>query len=124
MGPEGRLPDPVEVRRITAFFAWTAWTASARRPGHPYSYTNNWPPEPLVGNQLTEEAVVWSTLSIIALLGGIGAYAGGLQRYSDLLGWHGVEERRRASCRPRTWLKSPTTIAPRWSGRCRHRALS
>ena len=65
-------PDPDEIRQITAFIAWTAWTASARRPGRPYSYTNNWPPEPLVGNQLTEEAVVWSTLSIIALLGGIG----------------------------------------------------
>ena len=51
MGP-GAIPDPEEVRRITAFIAWTAWTASARRPGRPYSYTNNWPPEPLVGNQL------------------------------------------------------------------------
>ena len=79
---------------ITAFIAWTAWTASARRPGRPYSYTNNWPPEPLVGNQLTEEAVVWSTLSIIALLGGIGLMLAAFGRYSHLLGWHGAEERR------------------------------
>src|SRR5579885_2137438 len=61
-----------EARQITAFIAWTAWTAAARRPDQPYSYTNNWPPEPLAGNDLTEEAVVWSTLSIIALLGGTG----------------------------------------------------
>jgi nitric oxide reductase subunit B len=93
MGP-GAIPDPEEIRRITAFIAWTAWTASARRPGRPYSYTNNWPPEPLVGNQLTEEAVVWSTLSIIALLGGIGLMLTAFGRYSHLLGWHAEEERR------------------------------
>ncbi len=87
-------PDPAEARQITAFIAWTAWTASARRPGRTYSYTNNWPPEPLVGNQLTEEAVVWSTLSIIALLGGIGLMLTIFGRYSNLLGWHGAEERR------------------------------
>jgi nitric oxide reductase subunit B len=91
MGP-GAVPDPEEIRRITAFVAWTAWTASACRPGRPYSYTNNWPPEP--GNQLTEEAVVWSTLSIIALLGGIGLMLTAFGRYSHLLGWHAQEERR------------------------------
>ena len=58
--------------RVVAFVAWTAWTAAARRPGKPHSYTNNWPPEELVGNHLTQEAVVWSALSIIALLGGTG----------------------------------------------------
>ena len=63
-------------------------------PADPYSYTNNWPPEPLVGNQLTEEAVVWSTLSIIALLGGIGLMLTAFGRYSHLLGWHGAEDRR------------------------------
>ena len=42
------------------------------RPNKPHSYTNNWPPEELVGNHLTQEAVVWSALSIIALLGGTG----------------------------------------------------
>jgi nitric oxide reductase subunit B len=93
LGPRA-IPDPQEARQITAFIAWTAWTASARRPGRPYSYTNNWPPEPLVGNQLTEEAVVWSTLSIIALLGGIGLMLTAFGRYSNLLGWHGAEDRR------------------------------
>src|SRR5262245_13633839 len=55
LGP-GAVPDPAEARQITAFVAWTAWTASARRPGKTYSYTNNWPPEPLVGHHLHEEA--------------------------------------------------------------------
>jgi nitric oxide reductase subunit B len=93
LGPRA-VPDPAESRQITAFIAWTAWTAAARRPGRTYSYTNNWPPEPLAGNQLTEEAVVWSTLSIIALLGGIGLMLTVFGSYSHLLGWHGQEERR------------------------------
>ncbi|MHB1423745.1 MAG: nitric-oxide reductase large subunit [Gemmataceae bacterium] len=83
-----------EVRQITAFIAWTAWTAAARRPDRPYSYTNNWPPEPLAGNDLTEEAVVWSALSIVALLGGTGLVLTLFGRYFSLLGWHGAEERR------------------------------
>ena len=78
LGPNA-IPDAEECRRITAFIAWTAWTASARRPGHDYSYTNGWPPEPLVGNHLTKDAVVWSVLSLIALLGGNRAVDGGLR---------------------------------------------
>jgi nitric oxide reductase subunit B len=85
------VTDPEESRQIAAFIAWTAWTAAARRPGHPHSYTNNWPPEPLVGNELTSEAVVWSTLSIIALLGGTGILLAFFGRYSSSLGWHGSE---------------------------------
>ena len=49
------ITDPDDLRELTAFFAWTAWAAAAERPGHDYSYTNNWPPEPLVGNTLTGE---------------------------------------------------------------------
>ncbi|MGH7225405.1 MAG: nitric-oxide reductase large subunit, partial [Gemmataceae bacterium] len=93
IGPHA-VASSEEVRQITAFIAWTAWTASARRPDRPYSYTNNWPPEPLVGNALTEEAVVWSTLSIVALLGGTGLVLTLFGRYSSLLGWQGAEERR------------------------------
>ncbi len=93
LGPRAVI-DPEESRRITAFIAWTAWTASARRPDRPYSYTNNWPPEPLAGNQLTGEAVVWSALSVIALLGGTGLLMTLFGRYTTFLGWHVAEERR------------------------------
>jgi nitric oxide reductase subunit B len=113
MGP-GAIPDPEESRRITAFIAWTAWTASARRPGRPYSYTNNWPPEPLVGNQLTEEAVVWSALSIIALLGGIGLMLAAFGRYSHLLGWHGQEERRLRFLPPGDVVLTPAQRSTAW----------
>ena len=92
IGPHAVI-DPAESRRMTAFIAWTAWTAAAQRPGKLHSYTNNWPPEALAGNTLTQEAVVWSALSIVALLGGIGVLLTFFGRYSTVLGWHREEQR-------------------------------
>ena len=75
-GEKGLRPDAItddtEIRRLTSFFSWTAWAGSTLRPGKNYSYTNSWPPEPLVGNEPTANVVVWSVLSLIALLVGIG----------------------------------------------------
>lgn len=85
------ISDPEDVRRLTSYFSWAAWTTSAIRPGTNYSYTNNWPPEPLVGNQATAQAFLWSVLSLIALLGGIGLVLFIFGRY-NLLGWHRYEE--------------------------------
>ncbi|KFE72182.1 nitric-oxide reductase large subunit [Hyalangium minutum] len=85
------IPDPADTRRLTAFFAWTAWAASARRPGLEYSYTNNWPPEPRVGNGPTGAMVVWSMLSLIALLGGIGLLMAAFGRW-NFLGWHARDQ--------------------------------
>ena len=48
--PARYIADPQELRRLTAFFAWTAWASVAPRPGYAYSYTNNFPYEPLAGN--------------------------------------------------------------------------
>jgi nitric oxide reductase subunit B len=79
-----------DIRKLTAFFAWTAWTTAANRPGHTYSYTNNWPPEPLAGNFITADAITWSVISIIGLLGGTGLILYFFGRY-DWLGWSGEE---------------------------------
>ena len=92
----GLRPQAISERRdtdqLTAFFAWSAWVASALRPGMDYSYTNNWPPEPLVGNRVTANAVVWSVLSLIALLGGIGLLFTAFGKW-NFLGWHGREHK-------------------------------
>jgi nitric oxide reductase subunit B len=85
------ISDPEEIRQLTAYFGWTAWAASAERPGHDYSYTNNWPPEPLVENEPTANVVVWSVLSLIALLGGIGLLFAAFGRW-NFLGWRGREQ--------------------------------
>ena len=70
--PEKALSDPVKLRQLSAFYFWTSWAASTNRPGDTISYTSNWPHEPLVGNTPTGEAVVWTGVSIIVLLAGIG----------------------------------------------------
>jgi nitric oxide reductase subunit B len=71
--PAATLTDPVKLRQLAAFFSWSAWAASTNRPADTISYTSNWPHEPLVGNTPTGEAVVWTGVSIILLLSGIGA---------------------------------------------------
>jgi nitric oxide reductase subunit B len=70
--PRDALTDPVKARAMSAFFWWTAWAATTNRPGQSLTYTNNWPHEPLVGNTPTGSAVVWSVLSFVLLLAGIG----------------------------------------------------
>ena len=66
------LSDPVKLRQMSAFFWWTAWAASTNRPGTDVTYTQNWPHEPLVGNQPTGGTVVWSVVSFVLLLAGVG----------------------------------------------------
>ncbi len=50
---KGAVSDPEELRKLTAFFVWTAWASAAQRPGTTHSYTNNFPYDPLVGNHPT-----------------------------------------------------------------------
>jgi nitric oxide reductase subunit B len=69
---ENTLPDASRRDDLTKFFFWTAWAASTDRPGTAATYTNNWPPEPLIGNHPTPENVLWSLACIIILIAGIG----------------------------------------------------
>jgi nitric oxide reductase subunit B len=70
--PEGALTDAAKARQMSAFFWWTSWIASTNRPGTTASYTQNWPHEPLVNNTPTGSIVVWSVISFVLLLAGIG----------------------------------------------------
>ena len=58
--PPTYLTDPKDLRTLTAFFSWSAWAAAANRPGKDYSYTSNFPYDPLAGNTLPDAAVLWS----------------------------------------------------------------
>jgi nitric oxide reductase subunit B len=62
-GEEGRL--------VSAFFAWLAWSAGTLRPDAEHTYTNNWPYDPLVGNQPLPDFLIWSIVSVILLILGI-----------------------------------------------------
>ena len=93
------ITDPEEIKQLTAYFAWSAWAAAALRPGKDYTYTNNWPPEPLVDNEASAEVVLWSVLSLISLLGGIGLMMAAFGRWR-LLGWHGKDQQKLAFIEP------------------------
>ncbi len=107
------ITDPEQIRKLVAFFSWTAWAASAERPGHTYSYTNNWPPESLVDNHATADAVVWSVLSLIALLGGTGLLLALFGRW-NLMGWHGREQRQMSFRAPDEIILTPAQNACAW----------
>src|SRR5262249_46711173 len=94
----GVIENSDELRKLTAFFAWAAWASAAQRPGKAYSYTNNFPYDPLAGNVPTSGAVLWSAMSLLMLLGGIAAVLFAFGRF-NFLGWHG-DERRRPSMLP------------------------
>ena len=86
--PANYIQDPGDRKALTAYFAWAAWAATANRPGKDYSYTNNWPYEPSVGNHPSTEAYVWSAMSLITLLSGIGLILFVVGKF-DYLGWKG-----------------------------------
>jgi nitric oxide reductase subunit B len=71
--PAGTLTDPDRQRAMSTFFFWTAWACATDRPDLPgISYTQNWPHEPLIANRPTADAVIWSVLSFVLLLAGVG----------------------------------------------------
>lgn len=70
--PKGALTDKDKLQKLNAFLFWTSWAASTNRPGKEYTYTSNWPHEPLIDNNITKNSLIWSGLSIVLLLLFIG----------------------------------------------------
>lgn len=70
--PKGALTDEVKLEQLNAFLFWTSWAASTNRPEKDYTYTSNWPHEPLIDNLITDDSLIWSGLSIVLLLLFIG----------------------------------------------------
>jgi nitric oxide reductase subunit B len=84
------IRNPEEMEALTAYFAWATWATRAERPGRGYSYTNNWPYEPIAGNEPPAQAFLWSALSLVFLLGGLGVVLLAFGRF-NFLGWRGEE---------------------------------
>jgi nitric oxide reductase subunit B len=81
------IPTPEERKQIARFFFWTAWVASASRPGKDYSYTNNWPAERSIGNVATTETYIWTIGGIVSLFLTLGLFIFWVHR--DRL-WYGA----------------------------------
>lgn len=73
--PDNTIADLSRVSPFNAFLWWATWSCATDRSGSTITYTNNWPHEPLIGNNLTGSMVVWSVVSFVLLLAGIGALA-------------------------------------------------
>ncbi|MCU0553051.1 MAG: cbb3-type cytochrome c oxidase subunit I, partial [Leptolyngbya sp. Prado105] len=48
--------------------------ASANRFNAPFSYTANFPHDPLIGNTAPPQFIIWSIVSVILLVAGIGVF--------------------------------------------------
>ncbi len=69
---KGALTDVEKLRKFNAFLFWTSWAASTNRPNKEYTYTSNWPHEPLINNTITADSQIWSGFSVVLLLLFIG----------------------------------------------------
>lgn len=72
MIPVGYIDDEAELANLAAFFLWGGWICAAERPGKSYSYTHNWPYDPVAGNVPSSAVLLWSVLGALGLMLGIG----------------------------------------------------
>ncbi len=70
---ENAIPSAEARHLLTGFLFWSTWSTITERPDSNLSYTSNWPYDPLVGNTPSSGILGWSLLSIVLLIGGIGA---------------------------------------------------
>lgn len=70
--PSNSIRDGERMRKMNAFFFWASWAAGTERPGQEITYTNNWPPDKLIGNEPTGSLLLWTGFSVIILLAGVG----------------------------------------------------
>ncbi|MGA2501177.1 MAG: cbb3-type cytochrome c oxidase subunit I, partial [Tepidisphaeraceae bacterium] len=73
--PPGTIKDPNRQHLMNGFFFWAAWVCGTNRAGQDISYTNNWPAESLIDNKPASSIVLWSMVSVVLLLAGVGAMA-------------------------------------------------
>ncbi|SEA60392.1 nitric oxide reductase, NorZ apoprotein [Arachidicoccus rhizosphaerae] len=71
----GTLKDSSKARQMGDFFFWASWACVTNRPNSVITYTHNWPSEKLVGNEATSGLLIWTGVSIILLLCGVGIMA-------------------------------------------------
>lgn len=70
---------------------YSALVTVINRPSETYSYTNNWPYDPSVGNTATTETFMWTWISFALFVMGIGAVMFIYQQYLKPLGEHTIK---------------------------------
>jgi nitric oxide reductase subunit B len=64
---------PETAKQVADFLIYSSLTTVAHRPDKNYSYTNNWPYEPSVGNTPTSDTFLWTWISFCFVFLGFGA---------------------------------------------------
>lgn len=106
--PAHYINNGEELKNLTAYFAWATWATVTNRPNEDYTYTNNWPYEPLVGNHPSSQAYIWSALSFVVLLGGLGLVLLFFGKF-HFLGWEGdKDDFKLLPPPPRSWTLTPS----------------
>lgn len=82
--PPGYISDRQEVSDLSDFFFWGAWVCSVERPGVDFSYTHNWPYDPLAGNNPTSPVILWSVLGLLAFVLACGVVLYFIGQYNQL----------------------------------------
>jgi nitric oxide reductase subunit B len=80
--PSNSVASAEDRHKMNAFFFWATWSTSTNRIGSDITYTNNWPGEPLIDNEPPTSMLMWSIISVIILIAGVGA-----------LGWYFAVQR-------------------------------
>lgn len=73
--PANTIKGPERLKKINTFFFWASWSTATNRPNSNITYTTNWPPEDLIDNKPIGDLIIWSVISFVILLAGIGALA-------------------------------------------------
>ena len=66
------IKDPERMHKMNGFFFWISWACITQRPGEEITYTNNWPPDEMVGNKPDPSLILWTGFSVVMLILGIG----------------------------------------------------
>ena len=78
------ITDPEEIKDLSSFFFWGAWVCVTERPGSTYSYTHNWPYDPLAGNTPTSPVILWSVLGLLGFVLACGVVLYFIGQYNQL----------------------------------------
>ena len=84
--PVKYISNATELRTLSAFFFWSAWVCGVERPGKTYSYTHNWPFDPIAGNHPSGAVMFWSIIGSLGLMIGLGLvlyYHGRMEKLDD-----------------------------------------
>ncbi len=82
--PKNYISSRDDVADLSAFFFWGAWVCVAQRPGSSFSYTHNWPYDPLAGNTPTSPVILWSVLGLLAFVLACGIVLYFIGQYNQL----------------------------------------